>query len=171
MGNCGITIRRWATRPRVLVIVFKREQGKRRDTEEQLAKVDLEQLYPPFFIQDDRLLSLFAMFSSSVSKMFKAFNTKSYSGITKGRGDTCISSQKLFHLQVTAGRFRQLPEIGGYFYVLPVFLEVGCSAKLALVFQLWRICYRQFQLFFPLHFKPHDPIQIQVTEGDLCSGH
>lgn len=106
MGSCGITIRRWARRPRVLVIVFKREQGKRGDTEEQLAKVDLEQLYPPFFIQDDRLLSLFAMFSSSVSKMFKAFNTKSYSGITKGRGDTCISSQKLFHLQVTAGRFR-----------------------------------------------------------------
>lgn len=102
-------IRRWVRRPRVLVIVLKRHQGKRcvwGGTREQLAKVDLEQLYPPFFMQDDRLLSLFAMFSSSVSKMFKAFNTKSYSGITKGRGDTCISSQKLFHLQVTAGRFR-----------------------------------------------------------------
>lgn len=103
-------IRRWVRKPRVLVIVLKRHQGKRcvcgGGTREQLAKVDLEQLYPPFFMQDDRLLSLFAMFSSSVSKMFKAFNTKSYSGITKGRGDTCISSQKLFHLQVTAGRFR-----------------------------------------------------------------
>lgn len=48
MGSCGITIRRWVRRPRVLVIVLKREHGKQGGTREQLAKVDLEQLYPPF---------------------------------------------------------------------------------------------------------------------------
>lgn len=43
------------------------------DEREQRARVDLEWLYPPFFVQDDRLIDLFAVFSSGVSEMFKAY--------------------------------------------------------------------------------------------------
>lgn len=53
----------------VLVLV---PWGEHVDEREQRARVDLEQLYPPLFMQSDRLINLFAMFSSAVSDTFKA---------------------------------------------------------------------------------------------------
>ena len=57
---------------KVLVMVHWREGRKQVEEREQHARVDFKQRYPPFFMQGDRLVNLFAMFSDSVSEMFKA---------------------------------------------------------------------------------------------------
>ncbi|KAI6074234.1 Protein spinster-like protein 2 isoform X1 [Aix galericulata] len=72
--------------------------------------------------QDDRLLSLFAMFSSSVSKMFKAFNTKSYSGITKG---VLLDIQQHFGVKDSGAGLLQTVFICSFMVAAPIFGYLG----------------------------------------------
>lgn len=53
----------------VLVMALQREQGGWAGEREQCVRAVLELLYPPFFMQDDRLINPLAMFSSGVSEV------------------------------------------------------------------------------------------------------